>query len=105
MEKIKGKKLKFISLIKRDGSGTITIGSKWNFGMSIPRVDDMTYEDESNFELCVLSITERTFIAHGFNSYVVRLKRDKRFIGKRKHKKLPLTDTSIYQIKLGSKTK
>ncbi len=98
MEKIKGKKLKFISLIKRDGSGTVTIGSNWNVDMSIPKVDEMSYEDESDFELHILSLTERTFIAHGFNSFVVRLKRDKRPIGKRKHKKLSLTDTRIYQL-------
>lgn len=94
MEK-KGKQLKFLSLIKRDGSGTITCGSFWNSDMNIPKVDDMSYEDDSNFILHSLSMSERTFIAHGFNSFVVRLKRDTEpFLSKKKFKKLPLTDTS-----------
>lgn len=96
MEKL-GKQLKFLSLILRDGSGTVTCGSKWNRDMSIPKVDDMSYEDDSKFTLHCLSLTERTFIAHGFNSFIVRLKRDKRpLLGKNKFKKIPLTDTSIY---------
>lgn len=91
-----GKQLKFISLILRDGSGTVTCGSLWNNNMSIPKVDDMSYLDDEIFELRCLSMTERTFIASGFNSFVVRLKRDTRPFKKNKFKKLPLTDTSIY---------
>lgn len=95
MEK-KGKQLKFLSLILRDGSGTVTCGSKWSRDMCIPKVDDMSYEDNETFTLHCLSLSEGTFIAHGFNSFVVRLKRDKRPLQKKTHKKLPLTDTSIY---------
>lgn len=90
----KGKQLKFLSLIKRDGSGTVTCGSPWNKDMDIPKVDDMSYVDDDNFTLRCLSLTERTFIAHGFNSFVVRLKRDTRPMKPKKFKKLPLTDTS-----------
>jgi hypothetical protein len=89
----KGKQLKFLSFIKRDGSGTVTCGSKWDQNMGIPKVDDMSYEDESDFTLHCLSLSNRTFIAHGFNSFVVRLKRDP-LSTKKKFKKLPLTDTS-----------
>lgn len=92
--KKKGKQLKFLSFIKRDGSGTVTCGSVWNEDMGIPKVDDMSYEDDSDFTLHCLSLSEHTFIAHGFNSFVVRLKRDDRPLRKKKFKKLPLTDTS-----------
>lgn len=95
----KGKQLKFLSLILRDGSGTVTCGSKWDEDMSIPKVDDMSYLDDEHLTLHCLSLTQRTFIAHGFNSFVVRLKRDERPIKKVKFKKLPLTDTSIYKLK------
>jgi hypothetical protein len=91
MEKL-GKQLKFISFIKRDGSGTVTCGSEWNEKMDIPKIDDMSYEDDNIFTLHCLSMTEQTFIAHGFNSFVVRLKRTR--LRKKKFKKLPLTDTS-----------
>lgn len=93
MEK-KGKQLKFLSFIKRDGSGTVTCGSTWNGEMGIPKVDDMSYLDNDDFTLHALSLSERTFIAHGFNSFVVRLKRDTRPMKPKKFKKLPLTDTS-----------
>jgi hypothetical protein len=93
MEK-KGKQLKFLSFIKRDGSGTVVCGSPWNDTMGIPKVDDMSYEDNETFTLHCLSLSERTFIAHGFNSFVVRLKRDTRPMKPKKFKTLPLTDTS-----------
>lgn len=69
----KGKKLEFISLIKRDGSGTIMCGSNWNPDIS-PKVDDMSYLDEDKFKLTSLSLHEETWIAHGFNSWVVKIK-------------------------------
>lgn len=62
MEK-KGKELEFISWIKRDGSGTVPI----NEAEVIPSDDD-------DFELICLSLSEKTFIASGFNSFVVKLK-------------------------------
>lgn len=97
MEKL-GKQLKFLSYIMRDGSGTVTCGSIWNEDMDIPKVDNMKYLDNETFNLTCLSLSERTFIAHGFNSFVVRLKRDTRPMRKKKFKKLPLTDTSVYII-------
>ena len=94
MEKT-GKQLKFISLILRDGSGTVVCMSEWNNQMSIPKVDNMSYLDDERFTLSGLSLSEQTFIAHGFNSFIVRLKRPKRTF-KKKFNKLKLTDTSIY---------
>ena len=87
MEKL-GKQLKFLSFIKRDGSGTVICGSKWDGSMGIPKVDNMSYLDNETFDLRCLSLSERTFIAHGFNSFVVRLKRDTRPLAKKKFKKL-----------------
>jgi len=69
-----GKELEFISWIKRDGSGTIAIGGEWNSDMHIPKIDDMSYSDEEVFDVSCLSATEKTFIASGFNSFVVKLK-------------------------------
>ena len=58
-----GKDLDFISLIKRDGSGTKKVKKK---------LIELIQED--NFKVNRLSITENTFIASGFNSFVVRIK-------------------------------
>lgn len=74
MMKKKGKDLEFISWIKRDGSGVIPIGTPWNEDCDFPKVDDMSYEDETKFKLTCLSATERTFIASGFNSFIVKIK-------------------------------
>jgi hypothetical protein len=95
MEKL-GKQLKFLSYIMRDGSGTVTCGSEWNENMDIPQVDNMKYLDNDTFNLTCLSLSQGTFIASNFNSFVVRLKRDTRPLRKKKYKKLPLTDTSVY---------
>ena len=60
----------FISLIKRDGSGVIT--------------KDITPSNENEiynlytlevYKITPLSLTKETFIAHGFNSFVVKLKK------------------------------
>lgn len=70
-----GKELEFISWVKRDGSGVIPIGTEWNRETSgHPKTDDMSYQDEDEFELNIISLTERTYIASGFNTWVVRLK-------------------------------
>lgn len=58
---MKGKDLHFISVIKRDGSGTINIEDSDNSRL-----------DNESFKLTTLSLTMGTFIASGFNSYVVR---------------------------------
>jgi hypothetical protein len=72
---MKGKKLEFISFIRRDGSGTVTVGSDWFLDESCPKLDDMSYLDECKFTLNRLSLSHRTFIASGFNSWVVKLKK------------------------------
>ena len=70
----KGKELEFISFIRRDGSGTVMVGSEWDKNKDYPKVDDMSHLDEELFELNCLSLSKKTFIASGFNSFVVRLK-------------------------------
>lgn len=58
-----GKELEFISIVARDGSCTEScIG------------DNMSSYDNDQFSITCLSITKKTYIASGFNSYVVRLK-------------------------------
>lgn len=57
-----GKELKFISQIKRDGSGIIDVSDK-----------DMSHLDKDKFELNSLSLSQKTYIASEFNSFVVKL--------------------------------
>ena len=64
--KKKGKELIFISRIKRDGSGVIDVQS-----------DNMKHLNNTTFNLNCLSITEETFIASEFNSFIVKLKQKK----------------------------
>ena len=71
-----GKDLKYISLIKRDGSGTIPVGTPWTTKSGHAKTDCTKYMDEDLFEINSLSITEGTYIASGFNSWVVKLKRN-----------------------------
>lgn len=73
MEK-KGHELIFISWIRRDGSGTVNCGTEWNESMDSPKVDDMSYLDDETFTLNCLSLSKQTFIASGFNSFVVKIK-------------------------------
>lgn len=61
--KRKGSELEFISWINRDGSGTVPITA----GM-LEAVQGET------FRVYGLSLTQATYIAIGFNSFVVRLK-------------------------------
>lgn len=58
-----GKDLVFISHIHRDGGGTTDTREK-----------DMAFLEDDYFTMNCLSITEGTWIASGFNSYVVKLK-------------------------------
>lgn len=58
-----GKDLIFISNIKRDGSGTVDVSK-----------EKMSHLDNDEFHVACLSMTQNTYIAHGFNSYVVKLK-------------------------------
>jgi len=63
--KKKPNELIFISQIKRDGSGTKKVFKK-----------DIEYleSEKDDYEVNCLSISQGTFIACGFNSYVVKLK-------------------------------
>lgn len=74
MEKL-GSELVFISWIIRDGSGTIPCGIEWKKETDTPKLDDMSYEDNEIFKLTCLSLSKRTFIASGFNSFIVKLKK------------------------------
>lgn len=58
-----GRELEFISWINRDGSGT-------------KPVSDSLVEilQEEKFKLHCLSLTQKTFIVHGMNSFVVKIK-------------------------------
>ena len=69
---LKGKKLQFISFIKRDGSGVVIVGD--TITLNCPKLDNMSYLDEDNFKIMRLSISEKTFIACGFNSFIVKLR-------------------------------
>ena len=59
----KGRDLILISQIERDGSGVIKVTKEM-----------ANLENNTNFELTSLSISNKTFIASEFNSYVVKLK-------------------------------
>jgi hypothetical protein len=58
-----GRELQFISLVKRDGSGTLPV-----------KPDLLEAIQEERFKVICLSMSEKTFIAFNFNCYVVRLK-------------------------------
>lgn len=63
-EEVPGSELEFIAWIHRDGSGVTPMAGK-----------DTTVAERQTYSLNCLSITQDTYIASGFNSYVVRLKR------------------------------
>jgi len=67
MHSLKGKDLIFISQIKRDGSG-VTKRIKKSY-------IEMMQNDV--FTVLCLSVTEKTYIAVHFNSFVVKLKESK----------------------------
>ncbi len=58
-----GKELVFISWIKRDGSGVKMVRKRL--------IELMQGE---TFEITILSLSKKTYIASGFNSFVVKLK-------------------------------
>jgi len=60
--KYKGKDLEFISCIGRDGQ-------------KLEPIYDQSLLDDEYFTLIPLSLTEKTYIAHGFNSFVVKKKK------------------------------
>lgn len=61
---VSGADLEFISWIHRDGSGVTPMAGK-----------DTSIIERVTYKLQRLSITEDTYIASAFNSYVVRLKK------------------------------
>jgi len=61
--RLQGKHLIFISRIIRDGSGTAEVSES-----------EIEINKEEDFKIHSLSISEKTHIACGFNSYVVRIK-------------------------------
>ncbi len=58
-----GKELIFIGRIEGDGNKITSIKDK-----------DMRLFDDDKFKINCLSMTNRTFIASGFNTYVVKFK-------------------------------
>lgn len=69
--KKKAHELIFISQINRDGSGTSKVSESYLKSMLENRL-----MKDSDFDVRVLSLSEKTFIASNFNSFVVRLKED-----------------------------
>ncbi len=65
----KAYELEFISQIKRDGSGVKKVPKSYLKSM----LENKFMKDEI-FKINCLSLTEKTFIASGFNSFVVRIK-------------------------------
>tara|TARA_R110000851_G_scaffold314677_1_gene476840 strand:- start:926 stop:1132 length:207 start_codon:yes stop_codon:yes gene_type:complete len=65
----KASELKFISWIKRDGSGTEQVPKSM---LKMMLENDITKNNE--FEINSLSLSNNTYIASGFNSFVVKLK-------------------------------
>ncbi len=61
--------LEFISEINRDGSGTIPVPESYLKAM----LENKFMKDEY-FDVRCLSLSEKTFIASNFNSFVVRIK-------------------------------
>jgi len=70
MMKLKAKDLEFISIINRDGSGTKPVKKSYLKAM----LENKFMKDEL-FKVRRLSLTEDTFIAMGFNSFVVKIKK------------------------------
>lgn len=63
----KSKDLQFISRIKSDGSGVELISEKENETLQNDKIDN-------EYELNSLSLLYKTFVASGFNSFVVKIK-------------------------------
>ena len=67
--KKKAHELEFISQIKRDGSGTVKVPKGYLKAM----LENPLMKDEK-FKIHCLSMSEKTFLAIGFNSFVVKLR-------------------------------
>jgi hypothetical protein len=68
MEKF-ARDLEFISRIKRDGSGVLKVKKSY-----LKFLLENKFAKDEPFTLMRLSITENTYIAFGFNAFVVKLK-------------------------------
>ena len=66
---LNAKDLEFISWIKRDGSGTEKVPEDM-----LENMLNNKFSKDDYFRLNVLSLSNKTFIASGFNSFVVKLK-------------------------------
>ena len=64
---VKAKDLEFISCINSDGSGVKSV--------SLDRIDNLNKLNEK-FKIHILSLSEKTYIARGFYTYVVRIKKN-----------------------------
>ena len=69
--KRKAKDLIFISQIKRDGSGTEPVPEEM-----LENMLNNKFSKDDNFTINVLSMSNKTFIASGFNSFIVKLKQN-----------------------------
>jgi len=67
--KKKASDLIFISQINRDGSGTTPVPEDY-----VKMMTENKLCKDDKFKITGLSMTEKTFIASGFNSFVVKLK-------------------------------
>ena len=67
--KRKAKDLEFISWINRDGSGTQKVPPKMLKSML-----ENKFTKNDKFKINCLSLSNKTFIASGFNSFVVKRK-------------------------------
>jgi len=67
--KMKANQLEFVSQINRDGSGTSKVSESY-----LKEMINNPYMKDELFDIHVLSLTMKTFIAIGFNSFVVKLK-------------------------------
>ena len=63
MKKVKGRDLHFISQINKDGSGTTPLDE-----------ESLRILQDEPFVIMSLSLSKKTLIASGFNSFVVRFK-------------------------------
>lgn len=73
--KKKAKDLIFISWINRDGSGTIEVPEDM-----LDNMLNNKFAKDNYFKINVLSLSNKTFIASGFNSFVVKLKEKNKII-------------------------
>lgn len=69
IKKAKAGQLIFLGQVRRDGSGIDEVSEDYKKGM----LENPLMKDEL-FEIRVLSLTQKTYIASGFNTFVVKLR-------------------------------